>query len=222
MKRWTPLLFSAALVVPAPAFAQDPVKVDGGHYNVVLDNPSVRVLKVDHPAGGKSPMHDHPDAIIVALSAAKVRFTLPDGKSEESSLANDSAMYTPAGKHSPANIGTSAVSALVIEFKGAAPGKAALPAARAGLATKVLAEGPRGSASRTTASPTFHEPAGSTHDFDQVVIALAPMQMSLAIDGKPARTSWVRGDVAFIGRGVPHEAKNTSGKPADFIIIAVK
>jgi hypothetical protein len=75
---------------------------------------------------------------------------------------------------------------------------------------------------RTTADPTFQEPAGSKHDYDQVVIALGPGQMSLSIDGKPAKTTWARGDVQLIGRGVPHESKNMSGKPVDFIIVAVK
>jgi len=54
------------------------------------------------------------------------------------------------------------------------------------------------------------------------VIALGPAEMSLSIDGKPAKTSWARGDVQFIGRGVPHESKNTGGKPVDFIIVAIK
>jgi hypothetical protein len=42
-------------------------------------------------------------------------------------------------------------------------------------------------------------------------IALDPAPLTLAIDGKPAKTTWARGDVQFIGRGVPHEAKNTGG-----------
>ena len=46
--------------------------------------------------------------------------------------------------------------------------------------------------------------------------------MSLSIDGKPAKTTWARGDVQFIGRGTPHEAKNTSGKPVEFVIVAIK
>jgi oxalate decarboxylase/phosphoglucose isomerase-like protein (cupin superfamily) len=87
---------------------------------------------------------------------------------------------------------------------------------------KVLAEGARGSAVRATADPAFHEPAGSTHDFDQLVIALGTGQMSLAIGGKPAKTTWTRGDVAFIPRGTPHESKNAGGKPIDFIIVAIK
>ena len=46
--------------------------------------------------------------------------------------------------------------------------------------------------------------------------------MSLSIDGKPAKTTWARGDVQFIGRGVAHESKNTGGKPVEMVIIAIK
>jgi hypothetical protein len=52
---------------------------------------------------------------------------------------------------------------------------------------KILAEGPRGMAYRSTASATFAEAAGTKHDYDQVVIALGPAQLSLSIDGKPPR-----------------------------------
>jgi quercetin dioxygenase-like cupin family protein len=215
-------MVSLVLLWSAPALAQDPVKVDPGHYKVVFENASVRVLKIDYPPGEKSPMHQHPDAIVIPLAATKVRFTTPDGKSEDREMANESAMYTPAGTHSPENVGTGRIDALLVEFKSAAPGKAAIPSSRAGLAMKVLAEGPRAMAYRTTADPTFQEPAGSKHEYDQVVIALGPAQMSLSIDGKSAKTTWARGDVQFIGRGVPHESKNASGKPVDFVIVAIK
>jgi hypothetical protein len=42
-----------------------------------------------------------------------------------------------------------------------------------------------------------------------VVAAMAPGTMALSIAGKPARTTWKRGDVEFIGRGVTRESKNT-------------
>ena len=131
-------------------------------------------------------------------------------------------MYTPAGTHLPANMGTGKVDAILVEFKGAAPGTAALPASRPGMTLKILAEGPRANAILSTADATFAEPAGTKHDFDQVVIALGPSQMSLAIDGKPAKTTWARGDVQFVGRGVAHQAKNTGGKPVDMVIVAIK
>jgi quercetin dioxygenase-like cupin family protein len=201
--------------------AQDPVKVDPAHYKTILDNAAVRVLKVDYPAGAKSPMHAHPDAIVIALSASKVQFTNADKTTTDSNMANESGMYTPAGSHSAVSGGTGS-NALVVEFKGAG-GKATLPTSRPGMTMKVLAEGPRGMAYKSTADAKFAEPAGTKHDYDQVVIALnAATGMMLSIDGKPAKTTWARGDVQFIPRGTPHESKNTSGKPVDFVIVAIK
>lgn len=204
------------------ALAQDAVKADPAHYKVAFENPTVRVLKITYPVGAKSVMHQHPDTIVIPLAAAKVRFTLADGKSEDVDMASETAVYGPAVTHNPANIGKGPVDALLIEFKSAAPGTATLPASREGMAMKMLAEGPRAIAYRTTADPTFEEPAGSTHDFDQIVIALGPARMSLTINGTPAKTTWKRGDMQFIGRGVPHQAKNNTGKPVDFVIVAIK
>jgi len=214
--------FSVLLLGPAVALAQDAVKADPAHYKTLLENASVRVLKIDYAPGAKSSMHQHPDAIVVPLAASKVRFGLPDGKSEDVELANESAMYMPAATHNPTNLGSGRVEAILIEFKAAAPGKAALPATRPGMAMKTLAEGPRGAAYRATADASFNEPAGAKHDYDQVVIALGAAQISLSIDGKPAKTTWARGDVQFIGRGVSHETKNAGGKPVDFVIVAIK
>ena len=211
---------SLVLMWSGAAFAQDPVKVDPAHYKLVMENASVRVLRIDYPAGAKSPMHQHPDAIVVPLSASKVQFTMPDGKTQDADMANEAATYMPGGVHSGA--AQSRIEAILVEFKGAAPGKAALPASRPGMAIKSLTEGPRAAGYRATADASFNEPAGSKHDYDQVVVALGPMAVALSIDGKPTKTNWVRGDAQFIGRGVPHEAKNTSGKPMDFIFVAIK
>ena len=220
--RKTLSVVSVALLWSAAALAQDAVKVDPAHYKVLVDNASVRIMKIDYPVGSKSVMHSHPDAIMVPLNASKVQFTMPDGKTQDSDMASESALYTPAATHNPANVGKGAVEGILIEFKSKAPGTAALPTSREGMTTKVLAEGPHATAYRTTAAPTFSEPAGTKHDFDQVVIALGDAQMSLSIDGKPAKTAWKRGDVAFIGRGIAHESKNNSGKPIDYVIVAIK
>jgi quercetin dioxygenase-like cupin family protein len=201
--------------------AQDPVKVDAAHYKVILENARVRVLSITYAAGAKSVMHQHPDSVAVALTPSSVRFGLPDGKTEDSELANESALYMPAGSHDPTNIGKAPFHVVQIEFKGA-PGTATLPAARPGMATKTLAEGPRAVVSRTTLAPDFAEPEASKHDFDQVIIALGSAQISLAMEGKPAKTTWSRGDVQFIGRGVAHQGKNTGGKPVDVIIVSIK
>ncbi len=220
----SPALSVASLVVlwSAGALAQDPVKVAPDHYKVVLDNDTVRVLKVDYPAGSKAAMHSHPDAIAIPLTDSKGRFTTPDGKSEDRSMTAGEPLYTPADKHSPMNAGAAPMQVLLVEFKAPKPGTAALPTSRANMATKSTAEGPYATAYKATADPAFEEPAGSKHDYAQVVVALAPIQMSLSIDGKAPKTTWARGDVQYIGRNVPHASKNTSGKPVDFIIVAIK
>ena len=213
---------SVVVLWSTAALAQDPVKLDPAHYKVVLENASVRVLSINYPAGATSKMHQHPDSMVIPLGASKVRFATPDGKSEDSDMANESATYTPAGTHNPSNVGTGPITGILVEFKTPAPGKATLPASRPDMTLKVLAEGPRAMAYRSTASASFAEAAGTKHDFDQVVISLSAAQLSLSIDGKPAKTTWARGDAQFIGRGVPHEAKNVGGKPVDMVIVAIK
>jgi quercetin dioxygenase-like cupin family protein len=214
----------AALLVALPlaANAQDAVKADPRHYKVLVDNAAVRVLKVEVPGGEKSAMHSHPDAMLVTLSGGKARFTLPDGKTQDSELQKDTATYTPAVTHSSANVGTTAVEAILVEFKTPAAGTATLPTARPGIQSSVLAESPRAVAIKATAGADFAEPAGTTHEYDQVVIALGAANLTLAVDGKPAVTSWKRGDAQFIGRGVKHESKNTGGKPVDMVIVAIR
>jgi quercetin dioxygenase-like cupin family protein len=204
------------------AAAQDPAKVSPDTYKLVMENATVRVFRVTGPAGNKVAMHIHPDHIAIALTPAKVQFSAKGGKPETIDMARDSASYVPAGGHESANVGSTPLDAIVVELKAPA-GKAEIPTSRTGQTIKVLAEGPKAVAYRATADPSFQEPAGTTHDYDQVVIALEPSQMSLSIDGKPpAKTSWARGDVQFIGRGVPHESKNTGGKAADFIIVGIR
>jgi quercetin dioxygenase-like cupin family protein len=223
MKPWKALsMVAIVLLWSATAVAQDPLKVSPANYKLVVENASVRILRADVAVGAKTATHSHPDAMVIALGPSKVRFTMPDGKTQDSDMANESAMYTPAGTHTSANVGTTRADALVIEFKTPAPGKATLPASREGLTIKPLAEGPRAMAYRTTATPTFAEAPGTKHEFDQIVIALGAAQMSLTIDGKPTKTTWARGDVQFIGRGVPHEARNVGGKPVDFLIVAIR
>jgi uncharacterized RmlC-like cupin family protein len=220
----TPVVVAVAMVVTTVSAvrAQDPVKVDPAHYKVILDNPSVRVLRINYPAGAKSKMHQHPDSMVVGLSTGKIQFAMPDGKTQDSDLQADGAMYTPATTHLPSNVGTTTMEAILVEFKAPQPGTATIPTERPDMQIKTLAEGPRAVAYRATIDPKFKEPAGTKHDYDQVVIALAPSQTSLKVEGQPAKTSWKRGDVMFIGRGVAHESGNASGKPSDIVIVAIK
>jgi quercetin dioxygenase-like cupin family protein len=208
--------------VPLAAAAQDAVKADPGHYKVLIDNPSVRVLKISVAPGAKSPMHSHPDSMLISLADSKARFTLPDGKTEDMEIGKETASYTPTTTHSPNNVGTTAVDAILVEFKAKEPGTASLPTSRPGMDINVLAESPRAIAYKTMPAADFHEAPGTTHDYDQVVISLGANEMSLAIEGKPTVTKWQRGTAHFVGRGVKHESKNLSTRPTAFVIVAIK
>lgn len=123
--------------------------------------------------------------------------------------------------HMGVNAGTTPLEAVVVELKGAAAPKTTLPATRPNLTRTTLVETPRADAIRFTADAAFKEAPGATHDFDQLLIALGPTGLSVELGGK-TKTSWKRGDVLFIGRGQPHQAQNTSGKPQDMIVVAIK
>jgi quercetin dioxygenase-like cupin family protein len=208
--------------VPLAAAAQDAVKTDAGHYKVLIDNPSVRVLKISYSPGAKSPMHSHPDSMLVSLGDSKVRFALPDGKTQDMEVGKETAAYMPAITHAPANVGTTPVDAILVEFKAKEPGTASIPTSRPEMQSNVLAESPRAIAFKAMPGAEFHEDPGTTHDYDQVVISMGANDLSLAIDGKPAVTKWQRGTVQFIGRGVKHESKNLSSHPTEFVIVAIK
>ena len=212
----------AGLAVASTAAAQDPIQSNPKVYHLVLENSTVRVLHVSVAPGQKTVLHEHPDNAVVVLADGKIRFTGADGKSQDVEMKAGDAMWSPAGKHFGENIGTGPIDAVIVELKGNNPPSATPPASRPDVTLTQLFDNPRARAIRAALQPAFHEAPGTTHDFDQVVIALAPAAISLQLDGKPARTNWKAGDAEFIGRGVKHESKNTGQKPADVFILAIK
>jgi quercetin dioxygenase-like cupin family protein len=111
---WAPLCLYLVPNLPA----QDAVKADPAHYTVVSENDQVRILKVHYGPGEKSVMHSHPDSVAVFLTNAKVKMTLPDGKTQESDVKAGDAQFTPAATHLPENIGTGEVEMILVELKG--------------------------------------------------------------------------------------------------------
>jgi beta-alanine degradation protein BauB len=201
--------------------AQDPIKNNPKHYHVLVDNPQVRVLHVIVGPGEKTVMHEHPDNVTVLLTDGKMAFTNADGKPETMETKAGQAMWSGPQKHMGANVGTTALEAIVVELKGTAAPKATLPASRPNIARTTLLENPRADVFKFTADPAFKEAPATTHDYDQVLIALAPTALTLDIGGKTT-TSLKRGEVAFIGRGQAHQAQNASGKPLELIVVAIK
>jgi quercetin dioxygenase-like cupin family protein len=117
--------FLAALLALSggAALAQDPAKVAPEAYKVTSDNQYVRVLDIHLKPGGKSPMHSHPGYVAVALTPCKVRFSAPDGKSQEVEFKGGEASWRDSESHSVENLGTAECHVMNIEVKSASKEK---------------------------------------------------------------------------------------------------
>jgi quercetin dioxygenase-like cupin family protein len=214
------IVLSLGLAVPSQAAAQDAVTSNPTVYHVVLENAAVRVLRVSVAPGQKTVPHEHPDNAVLVLANTKMKFTGADGQSQDAEMKANDAMWMPAAKHSGENIGSTPIDALIIELKGHNAPSATIPDSRPGASTTQLFDNPRARGVRATLQPSFHEDAGTSHDYDQVVVALAPSDISLTVNGK-TKSSWKAGDAEFIGRGVKHESK-AGQQAADVFILAIK
>lgn len=96
---------------------EDPLKLSPEVYSLLLDNHRVRALEVDAKAGTKVPLHGHPDAALYFLSDARVKFTMPDGKTEETDLKKGHAVWLPAQLRALEVLGHAKARFLVVEMK---------------------------------------------------------------------------------------------------------
>ena len=114
------LLFSAlfvlAIAVPA-ALAQDPTKVDARHYKVEFQNSRVRIVRAHYGPHEKSVMHNHPDLVAIFQTDGRVKFTYPNGKTEERDMKAGQALWTPATRHLPENLTDNDMEVILVEFK---------------------------------------------------------------------------------------------------------
>ena len=62
-------------------------------------------------------MHEHPASVSVFMSDGHVKFTLPDGTSQDNNSKAHDATWADAGKHLPENVGDKAFEVIVIELK---------------------------------------------------------------------------------------------------------
>lgn len=106
----------------ADVLAQDAAKVDPRGYKVLVDNDQVRVLEyIGRPRLGVcgQGMHSHPDHVTVVMTDARVKVTLPDGKTFLADNKAGDVFFEAAGTHSVENVGGRDVRSLLIELKSA-------------------------------------------------------------------------------------------------------
>jgi hypothetical protein len=109
-----------ALLLADAAGAQDAATVQPRAYKVVFENDRMRVLEFNSKPGmgvcGNG-MHSHPAHLTVALSTAKARIRLPDGKVFVGENKLGDVFWSEAETHETENITGRNVRALMVELK---------------------------------------------------------------------------------------------------------
>ena len=100
--------------------AQDAARVQPRAYKIAFENDKLRVLEFNSKPGmgvcGNG-MHSHPAHLTVALSAAKAKIRLPDGKTIVAENTLGDTWWSEAETHEVENISGRNVRALIIELK---------------------------------------------------------------------------------------------------------
>ena len=78
----------------------DSTVIDPDVHHVVLENEHVRVFEARGAPGWKSPMHTHPPLVLVSVGSARLKLTLPDGKTSMFDLRPSQAIWMGGSEHS--------------------------------------------------------------------------------------------------------------------------
>jgi quercetin dioxygenase-like cupin family protein len=100
------------------ALAQDVVQVSPATAKVEYEDANIRVIRSHFEPGASAAMHSHPPRIVIALQAGTLRLTQPDGSSvvPPADPLQRPLAFGPQ-THAVANIGTTPVENIEIEFK---------------------------------------------------------------------------------------------------------
>lgn len=97
--------------------ALDAMVVDPDKFSVRFENDRVRVLEARIPPGQGHGMHWHPKHLVYTLSHYEVQDTFPDGSTKNMERDAGEFLWGEELSHATANIGETAVHALIFEFK---------------------------------------------------------------------------------------------------------
>jgi len=200
------LLVAAACLLGSTSLAAGESASDA----VVIDNPSVRVLRTSRPPVPA----EHPAAVVVPLHDGAAR------KAGEAYWTGDASLRSNDGAAGPF---------IVVEVKSptppATPGiaeKGTKPGEQpsTGLSFRPLFENERVAVLRARmevgAKEGFH-----THARDIVVVHLSGGAVEDTAEGRTKVNRWKRGDVEFEGRGTSHSARNAGGA-IDVVLVTLK
>jgi quercetin dioxygenase-like cupin family protein len=110
-------LVASVFLAASAALAQDPAKVDPQHCKVELENAQVRVLRWKTGPHEKTPMHEHPAYVTIAITNNHTRYTFPDGTTKETELKAGQVAWNAGEKHSSESLSDEPTELIQVELK---------------------------------------------------------------------------------------------------------
>jgi quercetin dioxygenase-like cupin family protein len=95
----------------------DPVKTDGKYHTVDFENDRVRVLRTVLEPHIKSPMHAHPNYVVVYLTNLHTKMTLSDGTVNDNKRKKGDVAWRDAFKHTTENVEDGHAEEIQVELK---------------------------------------------------------------------------------------------------------
>lgn len=137
--------FAFVCVIASAAAAQNPTVVEPTHYVLKFQNDRVEVVYIHYGPHEKSGLHQHPGGVVVSLTAAHLRFTDQNGKTQEVLSRAGEARWFPPFRHRVENVGDNSYEGIYIGVKnppGCGSSKAELEQQSRQVLAEVLAQMP--------------------------------------------------------------------------------
>ncbi len=104
-------------LVPQNVIDRDILRLGSSHVSVDFENDRARVLRLTLAAGESIPIHDDRAGVLVCVAACHIRFTRPDGQSQDIELKAGETRWMPDARHATLNIADAPLEFLYIETK---------------------------------------------------------------------------------------------------------
>jgi len=87
------------------------------NYKLLFENRYARVYDIRIPAGATEQQHTHHDRVVICLSGAKLKHTMPDGKEETATLQTGEVAWRLGATHVGHNLGDTNLWVIAVEPK---------------------------------------------------------------------------------------------------------
>ena len=222
--RSTATLILGLCATCAVVFAQDPVSVSPKHYQVEFENEHLRVLRSSGSGRAHTPMHSHPENVVVYLTDADVRVVGPDGVAKDSHRQRGDAIWNGGQKHERINLSDKPYELIQVELKTTgmrSPPLGALdPIKVTPSRYRMLVENDRVRVLRAFIGPRAK--AGLHQHPPFVAIALTDSLQRLTSESGETRDSKRKaGSVAF-NPALKHQEENLTDQPIELVLVELK